>query len=147
MPVMPDLVYKLAQSDDELKGALAVRREVFIREQKVPQDEEYDEYDKTALHLVVKDSKRIIATARLVLISPGEARIGRMCILKPYRRQGIGQKMLDTLIDEARRHGIKEVMLHAQWAAIPFYRAYGFEASGQPFREAGIKHIKMEKRL
>jgi len=144
---MKGLDYSFASTEADVKAALAVRLEVFVQEQQVPPEEELDEYDKTARHLVAKEEGRIVATARVYLPSPAEARIGRMAVLKPYRRRGIGRRMLALLCEEAKRQVAAKATLHAQWYARAFYSKYGFTETGEPFMEANIKHIGMEKAL
>jgi predicted GNAT family N-acyltransferase len=144
---MSQLVFGWVETSAELEGAFAVRREVFTHEQGVPPEEEFDEQDNMARHLIVKEGEVFVATARLFFPSSDEARIGRMAILKDYRRKGVGRRMLDMLVREARRQGARVVSLHAQWQVRDFYRACGFIDVGEPFMEAGIKHIAMERKL
>jgi predicted GNAT family N-acyltransferase len=141
------LTFSFAASESDIQGALAVRMEVFTREQNVPPDEELDEYDGVAKHVVAKDGHEVVATARLYFPASGEARIGRMAVLKPYRGWGAGRRMLMLLCEEAKKHGAKKATLHAQWRARQFYAASGFKETGEPFWEAGIKHITMAKGL
>ncbi len=132
---------------DEAKShVMPIRREVFINEQQVPEELEWDEFDQDALHAIVKKEQDVIGTARLI-IDGQEAKIGRMAIQKEYRDQGIGQKLLLTLIKTAKEKGAQECILHAQTHAIAFYAKSDFEPNGPIFDEAGIPHVEMRLML
>ena len=127
----------------QAKGLVApIRLEVFVYEQEVPEDMEWDELDQDALHAIVKKENQVIGTARLI-IDGQEAKIGRMAIKKEYREQGVGQKLLSTLIQTAKEKGAQECILHAQTHAIAFYAKAAFEPNGPIFDEAGIPHVEM----
>jgi predicted GNAT family N-acyltransferase len=145
--IMSELKYKLVDSQEELQGAFRVRREVFVAEQDIDPEEEFDGLDDQALHMVVVDGPDVVAAARVRFLSDRQAKLERMAVLKPYRRRGIGTEMISYLIRQLRKRQVKEAVLHAQCAVIPFYRASGFVAVGPTFWEAGIEHIKMQKRL
>ncbi len=145
--VVNKLIYKLVASKRELRAALEVRREVFVKEQGISPDEEYDGYDDEALHVVVKDRGKAIGTARVRFLSAKQAKIERMAVLKPFRRRGIGRRIIAFLSEQLRNRQVDQLVLHAQYSVVAFYKSCGFEESGSPFWEAGIKHIKMERRL
>lgn len=124
--------------------AQAVRYEVFVLEQKVPLDMEWDEMDPVCIHAVAYDAQDMaVATGRLL----PDGHIGRMAVKAAMRGQGIGSQILNTLIEEARKRGDRAVMLNAQTHAEPFYARYGFAREGQEFMEAGISHIHMRRTL
>jgi predicted GNAT family N-acyltransferase len=128
---------------DEAKSqVMLIRHAVFIKEQEVPEELEWDEFDQDALHAIVKKDQEVIGTARLI-IDNAKARIGRMAIQKEYRHQGIGQKLLPILIQTAKEKGAQECILHAQTHAIAFYAKSDFEPNGPIFDEAGIPHVEM----
>jgi len=128
----------------EMKNHLRhIRTLVFIEEQKVPEDMEWDEFDQTCVHVLTKINNEYIATARLL----GTGQIGRMAVLKPYRKTGIGSKMLVKLLSIAEAKNMKTVFLNAQIDAINFYKKFDFEEEGGVFDDAGIPHKKMTKRL
>lgn len=120
-----------------------IRRRVFIDEQQVPEDMEWDEHDPVSVHFLVIDSRRVkhtdIACARLA----PSGKIGRMAVLKPWRRQGIGFRLLEYVVAHARKQGLSGVYLHAQVSAIGLYQKAGFSMSGDEFDEAGIAHRQM----
>lgn len=127
---------------DELREpAMLVRRDVFIQEQGVPEEMEWDYLDRIATHVVVIDGDRAVATGRL--IQEQHFKIGRMAVLATHRLQGLGSKMLKSLIEAAKQQGANQIQLHAQVSAIPFYAKYDFEPTGPIFDEVGIDHVLM----
>ena len=120
-----------------------IRTRVFIEEQNVPEELEWEDDDIDAIHLIVQKKHAYVATARLL----HSGQIGRMAVLKPYRRSGIGKKMLEKLLAIAETMGMKTAFLNAQLVAIDFYKKYGFQEHGEIFDDAGIEHIRMEKSL
>ncbi len=144
---MGELNYKLVSSDSELKAAFEVRRQVFVKEQNISEDLTFDGHDRQALQMVVMDGERAIGTARVLFLSDNQAKLERMAILKPFRRRGIGRRIICYLIEELSKRQVEQVILHAQYAVVAFYKSCGFEESGLPFYEAGIKHVKMQRRL
>jgi predicted GNAT family N-acyltransferase len=125
---------------DALKN---IRYQVFVDEQKVPVELEWDEYDDTATHFIVTLSGEAIACARL----KDDGQIGRMAVLTEYRNQGIGQQLLRFVIRTAAEKNIDNVYLHAQVSAIPFYEKHGFTPVGEIFYEANIPHREMLKKI
>lgn len=144
---MDKITFKLVNNEYELKEALNVRRLVFVEEQGINEDIEYDGLDSEALHVIVKSSEQIIGTARVRFPATGEAKIERMAVLKPFRQRGVGSEMMSFLSSELRVRHISHVTLHAQYTTLAFYESCGYSTTGSPFWEAGIKHIAMEKRL
>lgn len=144
---MDRITFKLVENDSELEGAFQVRRVVFVEEQGVDEDIEYDGLDHEALQMVVKKDSEIIGTARVRFLGEDRAKIERMAVLKSFRRKGIGSGMMSFLAGELEARYISHVVLHAQYAVIPFYESCGYGPTGSPFWEAGIKHIAMEKRI
>ena len=132
-------------------GAQQVRTEVFVHEQRIPVEMEWDDADHTALHaLAVNRLGQPVATGRLLQPSPdhpGVARIGRMAVNRVLRGSSLGRDILQTLIQAATQRGDREVCLHAQRSAEGFYARLGFMPRGEPFEEAGIAHIEMVKQL
>ncbi|KPK58467.1 MAG: GNAT family N-acetyltransferase [Gammaproteobacteria bacterium] len=120
-----------------------VRQAVFVVEQSVPADLEWDGQDEACLHVLAESSNRdVIGTGRL----QPSGKIGRMAVLRPWRGIGVGSAILRALIVAASELGIDEVYLHAQNRAVPFYDRFGFEAEGDEFMEAGIPHRLMRRR-
>jgi predicted GNAT family N-acyltransferase len=142
---MSKFSYKLVTGDVELQEAFEVRRQVFVWEQSISEDLVFDGHDKEALHMVVKDGQKVIGSARVQFLTDNQAKLERMAILKHYRRKGIGREMLLFLDTVWKDKQVQQVIIHAQLEVVPFYKLYGFDELGLPFREAGIKHIKMRK--
>lgn len=117
-----------------------VRNDVFVVEQRVPESLEWDDDDVLSLHaLAVDAADHAIGCARLL----ADGHIGRVAVLAPWRRTGVGSALLARLVDEARRRGVTRAILHAQVDAMPFYARHGFVARGDVFDEAGIAHRVM----
>ena len=138
--------YKVAKSQREIDGAFEVRKRVFVEEQKVPIEEEIDEYDKEAVHVIAKEDGVVIGTGRLV-IEGEKGRIGRMAVDKKYRGQGVGKELMMKLEDEAVERKVKELYLHAQVQAQNFYDKLEYTPRGEKFDECGIMHQEMFKIL
>jgi len=129
-------------------AALAIRSEVFIREQGVPESEEVDSYDttdETCVHALVRVEGAPGATGRLYQPAPSVGKIGRMAVLAQYRGCGAGSAVLDALINEGRRRGVGSLVLDAQTHAVPFYERRGFAPEGPPFFDCGIPHQAMRR--
>jgi YbgC/YbaW family acyl-CoA thioester hydrolase len=130
------------------KLAAPLRTEVFVDEQKVPAELEWDSDDASALHCVaVNRLGMALATGRLLQADAGVAHIGRMAVKKPLRGSALGRRVLEALMAAARARGDRQVRLHAQCSAEGFYRRAGFEPQGAVFEEAGIAHIEMVRAL
>ena len=128
-------------SRDKLR---AVRRAVFIEEQRVPEELEWDDGDERAYHVLAMSKEGdAIGTGRLKL----DGQIGRMAVAREWRRRGVGAAILQTLLELARKEGCSDVRLHAQSHALRFYAKFGFVAVGGEFDEAGIPHRAMELKL
>ena len=124
--------------------AQAVRTAVFVLEQGIAPEDEWDAYDATALHAVLFDENgQALGNARLLQPSATIAKVGRMAVLKEARGNGYGSRLLQSLIRCARQRSHKEVRLSAQRTAEGFYAAHGFVAVGEPFNEVGIPHVEM----
>ena len=124
--------------------AAPLRFAIFVGEQNVPPGIELDALDEKSLHAVAYDAEgKPIGTGRLL----PEGKIGRMAVVKEWRRRGVGADLLEALIGEAQRRGLAEVTLSAQLQAAEFYRAHGFVAEGKVYEEAGILHQSMRRSL
>ena len=138
----PRITIKKVSTNKELEQALRIRIRVFVREQGVPAEIELDDDDKRALHLLAFLEGRAVGTARIVMRG-GQAKIGRMAVLKSHRRKNVGKKLLIRAITTAKKQGARKIYLHAQVAVIGFYESAGFRCVGPVFDEAGIAHRKM----
>ena len=121
-----------------------IRETVFVHEQQVPLEMEWDELDEACVHVLALDSDGVpIGTGRLL----PDGHVGRMAVLPVWRGQGVGGALLSELTRIARERGFTEVILNAQVQAIAFYARHGFSAEGTQFLEAGIPHQTMRRRL
>ena len=128
--------------------AAAIRKAVFVEEQGIPAELEWDAGDAACVHAVARNRLGLaLATGRLLTHGPGVAKIGRMAVLASQRGSRIGRAVLDALVAAARARGDHQVLLHAQASAEAFYRRAGFEVQGEPFTEAGIPHLAMVRTL
>ncbi len=126
--------------DSLREHAQALRIEVFVVEQGVPVELEWDEADEVSTHAVAYDeAAQPVATGRLL----PDGHIGRMAVRKSARGRGIGAQVLNALLEEAKRLGYRELVLHAQTHAVDFYARHGFLLRGEAFIEAGIPHRMM----
>jgi predicted GNAT family N-acyltransferase len=122
----------------------AIRLAVFVVEQHVPEELEWDDMDARSTHaLAVLDDGTPIGCGRLL----PDGYIGRMAVLKRWRRHGVGAALLRSLVDLARERGHARAILNAQASAVPFYARHGFVATGEAFDEAGIDHRVMQQLL
>ncbi len=125
-------------------AAQTVRVAVFVQEQGISPDDEWDAQDATALHAVLfREDGYPVGNARLLASNVNKAKIGRMAVLKTERGKGYGARLLQALIGCARNRGDKEIHLSAQRTAEAFYASHGFTSTGQPFDEVGIPHVNM----
>lgn len=126
---------------EALPLARPIREQVFVQEQGVPVELEYDELEEYSDHAIAFDAKgNAIGTARLL----HTGKIGRMAVLKAYRGRGVGAALLRVLLQQARKREMASVSLHAQTQAVGFYRRFGFCEEGPEFDEAGIRHVEMK---
>jgi predicted GNAT family N-acyltransferase len=129
-------------------AARPIRSEVFIGEQRIPAEMEWDDADPDAVHAVAFNRMgRALATGRMLEHVPGTAKIGRMAVSATARHCGVGRAVLDALLDAARARGDRQAMLHAQLGAARFYERAGFVRRGPAFDEAGIVHVEMLRAL
>jgi predicted GNAT family N-acyltransferase len=135
------------------KDAAEIRTQVFVKEQGIPAELEWDETDKVCVHVLVYSeagsASKAVGTGRLIApVKANEpAKIGRMAVLKEYRRQGIGDDVMQALIEHAFDAGYTTIELSAQAYVQGFYTNHGFEAQGEPYEEVGIPHQKMMLKL
>ena len=138
---------KQAKTKEEIKGALKVRKNVFVDEQDIDIDIERDEHDWTdAVHVVAIDDGIFIGAGRFIPTREG-AKIQRMAVLKSGRNKGVGGKILVKLLEIIQQEGFSRVYFSAQKTAADFYKKYGFNSYGDEFDEVNLPHIMMEKKF
>jgi predicted GNAT family N-acyltransferase len=145
---------KFKVASDDLTDIFEIRRKVFIEEQGIPCEEEFDTYDNDAVFCVVYEPKEMkddegkeevisVATGRLVLLEDGRYKIGRVAVLKEYRGRKYGDMVVKMLVNKAFMSGAMMVYISSQISAKGFYQTIGFEEYGEIYMEAGIEHIGM----
>ena len=144
---MRTLSVGIVETEKELAEVFAVRTTVFVEEQGVSGREEFDGEDPGALHIAARAASRVVGVARVRFLTPAEAKLERMAVLEPYRRWGIGARIVAFVVEDLKRRGVEKVVLHAQCRALDFYTACGFRVTGPKFYEAGIEHVPMERAL
>ena len=123
--------------------AKVIREAVFIQEQHIAAEDEWDAEDAVAVHFIVFQQDQAIATARLLTNNS----VGRIAVLKSHRGLKIGQRLMQAVIDYARAEQRELVKLSSQVHAIGFYQALGFEAQGEEYLDCSIPHIDMYLKL
>ncbi len=122
----------------------AVREAVFVREQSVPQELEWDGMDDGSRHaLALSLNGEAIGCGRIM----PNGHIGRIAVLPQWRNMRVGTAIMEALLDEAHARGFKQVDVHAQTQAVPFYHIFGFVEYGKEFMDAGMPHRKMKLKL
>lgn len=130
----------------DLEAALALRQAVFCQEQGVALELDRDGLDDEALHVVAVRGNVVVGTCRL-LVKGEVAKLGRLVVASDCRRQGIGAALVGAARDRAAAAGARRVVLSAQTHATGVYAQQGFIPRGEPFQEAGIEHVRMERDL
>ncbi|WNS76899.1 GNAT family N-acetyltransferase [Bacillus sp. DTU_2020_1000418_1_SI_GHA_SEK_038] len=140
------MIVKVVGNHQELQDALSVRKTVFVQEQQVPEEEEIDQYDDTAIHFVQYDGETPIGAGRFRIID-GIGKVERICVLKDKRKTGAGKMIMLKIEEYAKEHDIPSLKLNAQTHAIPFYSGLGYDIISEEFLDAGIPHRTMKKNI
>lgn len=138
--ITPGLEIHVVDWQDKQDALKKIRKSVFIDEQHVPKELEWDGRDAECTQFLATVNATPVATARLT----AEGQIGRMAVLKDFRGKGVGSQLLAAVIEQAKHTGHKQVFLHAQVSVIKFYQQHGFTAVGEIFIDAGIEHLSMK---
>ncbi|MFF0158371.1 GNAT family N-acetyltransferase [Streptomyces sp. NPDC005263] len=156
---MSPMSYALRVAEDpaDREACFRVRKEVFVREQGVPEDIEYDAYDADAVHvLAIREDGVPLGTGRLLHGETAAAKtgadlsvgsLGRLAVTKAARGLGVGAALVGAIEEAARARGLTAVDLHAQTRATGFYERLGYVAYGPEFPDAGIPHRAMRRAL
>lgn len=139
------------KTQEQLNECIAIRKEVFVCEQNVHEEEECDEYDHLdapAFHVLLMVDGQYAATGRIKLLDEFIAKMQRIAVRRLFRGKGIGRALMVGLEEIARTHGVGKCVLDGQCWAEGFYHSLGYETvSKDPFYDAGILHVRMEKKL
>ena len=138
---MNDLRVKKVENKHELEQVFNIRKNVFIEEQNVPTEIEMDEFDNIAEHFIAYLNDKPIGCARIRFND--HLKLERIAIIKEYREKGFGTQLTKYLIKYSLKRNESDIIMHSQYYAKDFYKKFGFVEVGEPFYEAGIKHIKM----
>ncbi|MCU7940099.1 MAG: GNAT family N-acetyltransferase [gamma proteobacterium symbiont of Bathyaustriella thionipta] len=150
-----DYCFQVTDWSSHYASLKSIREQVFILEQNVPVELEWDGQDDNACHIIaeviVQGKKLAIGTAQITLNNTNDhistAHIGRMAVLAVWRGQGIGSGILRTAVEQCHKLKIKKIVLNAQVDVIPFYQKAGFEISSDEFLDADIPHKQMTRLL
>ncbi|WP_101843506.1 GNAT family N-acetyltransferase [Halobacillus sp. Marseille-P3879] len=134
------------KNEHELKDAFSVREEVFIKEQNVSFDDEHDEYDETATHIVGYVDGKPLMAARLRFVDQ-YGKFERICVVKSYRGQSLGKQVIAYMETVTKDAGYQKAKLNAQTHAEGFYKSLGYRTVSEEFMDAGIPHVTMTKSL
>ena len=143
---LKSLEIRLVNSRDELRDAFAVREAVYIVEQQIDREDEFDEYEKICRHFVAYADQKAVGAARWRYTSEG-AKLERFAVLKNYRNLGIASQLVQSVMDDIRKHAAyngQTLYLNAQLTAMPLYAKFGFMPAGEQFLECEIPHQRME---
>lgn len=131
----------------DLQQVYKIREEVFVREQEVAPEEEFDAYENTSTHFLAFSDEGIpCGTARWRVTAQG-IKLERFAVLKDYRTAGVGQRIMQAILQDLEDNPVEpqKIYLHAQVSAIDFYKKFDFKVVGDEFTECRIQHYTMEK--
>ncbi|MBU8906885.1 GNAT family N-acetyltransferase [Desertibacillus haloalkaliphilus] len=134
------------ENQTQLKDAFAIRTEVFVHEQKVPEEEEIDQYEDDAIHFVIYDGDKPVGAGRLRTVED-YGKVERICIKKDYRKSGAGKLLMDKIEKTAEENQLPVLKLNAQTQAEGFYQKLGYQTYSGEFLDAGIPHVAMKKNI
>ncbi|MBT2666883.1 GNAT family N-acetyltransferase [Bacillus sp. ISL-4] len=140
---------KRITTENDLKIAFHIRKEVFVEEQGFQLETEFDEFDAlhaSSEHILVYYNEKPVGTGRLRVVD-GLGKLERICILEPYRKFGLGKIIIKTLEEIAKEKQLSKVKLHGQTQAEGFYKKLGYQTSSDVFMEDGGPHLLMIKEL
>ncbi|MFC3900355.1 GNAT family N-acetyltransferase [Aliicoccus persicus] len=136
-----------ANTDELYEQCLDIRFKVFVDEQKVPKNEEVDQFEKECTHFLVKIDDEYVGTARFRAKSENTVKVERVAVHSAYRGRGIGFKLMEHMHEVAKINGYTYAVLGAQVHAVKFYESLGYEIDSDIFLDAGIEHYMMKKSL
>ncbi|MBY8912445.1 GNAT family N-acetyltransferase [Bacillus sp. YC2] len=135
----------IAHTEKQINDAFFIRKEVFVKEQQVPEEEEIDHLEDESEHIVIYDGSQPVGAGRWRL-KDSYAKLERICVMKSHRSLGVGAIIMQALEKAAAARGASAFILNAQTRAVPFYEKQGYRVtSGEEFLDAGIPHLEMAK--
>lgn len=133
--------------DNSYKDGLKIRWEVFVIEQKVPEELEIDEKETQCQHLTIYDNGRPLATGRIFPYGEKTAKFERVAVAQEQRGAGLGRFIMEEMERKAKEMGCEKAILGGQTVVIPFYEKLGYSAYGEEFMDAGIPHKMLKKEI
>jgi len=143
---MKGIIVRCVEGQAELNRAFKIRETVFINEQKVSREEEMDEFDETATHVIAYYNDEVAGCARIRFLG-NRSKLERIAVLPKFRKRGVGKKIVEFLVDYSKKKCATEAIMNAQIYANDFYVKCGFKPRGEEFMEAGIRHVEMYMKL
>ncbi|TCN00776.1 putative GNAT family N-acyltransferase [Paenibacillus sp. BK033] len=137
---------RLVTNEQDLQSVYDIRKKVFVDEQGVPAENEYDEFEESSKHVLVLYNNEPVAAGRVRVVD-GVAKLQRICVLASHRKYGLGRAVVEALESVAREDGLKEAKLNGQTHAEAFYAKLGYHTVSDVFLEEGIPHVTMKKTL
>ncbi|MFH0874869.1 MAG: GNAT family N-acetyltransferase [archaeon] len=137
------LLIRLIKNQDEYKKTLEIRNSVFVKEQSIPKELEFDEHEEESMHFIAFEGETVVGCARLRQIDDN-IKLERISVLNEFRGKGYGKEIVNFLVKYALKNNPKKIYVNAQHFLFNFYKELGFVPYGTTFFEAGIKHVKME---
>ncbi|WP_176757497.1 GNAT family N-acetyltransferase [Salimicrobium halophilum] len=135
---------KVVETEQEKKDAYSVRRDVFIEEQGVTEEEEHDGLDEVAVHFVGYEEGKPVAASRLRLMD-SYGKLERICVMKDHRGRSFGKEIILEMEEYVAKQGRDTSKLNAQTRAEGFYQSLGYHTTSGEFMDANIPHVAMEK--
>ncbi|MBM7702524.1 GNAT family N-acetyltransferase [Metabacillus iocasae] len=136
----------IADNEKQRNDAYAVRKQVFVDEQNVPIEEEIDQHEDEAAHIVVYDQDQPVGAGRFRVVD-GYGKVERICVLSSHRKYGVGKQIMLYMEQVASAHDVHKLKLNAQTQAEGFYQKLGYETVSGEFLDAGIPHVTMVRSL
>lgn len=136
---MTEVIIKVVDFKEHFSDIEQIRNTVFIKEQHVPVELEWDEFDNESTHILAYYDNVAVGTCRLL----EDGHIGRMAVLKSFRNRNIGKNMLKYILNIATKKNMKSIELSAQEHAVDFYKKFGFSVASDIYMDAGIPHYTM----
>ncbi|MCC3355679.1 GNAT family N-acetyltransferase [Bacillus sp. REN16] len=137
---------RIINNNKELDDAFTIRKVVFVDEQNVPLEEEIDQFEEEATHVVLYDDNEPVGAGRFRVLDE-YGKVERICVLASHRKKGAGNLIMHKMEDIAKEQGISKLKLNAQTHAENFYKKIGYETVSGLFMDAGIPHVTMIKKL
>ncbi|KAA0565307.1 GNAT family N-acetyltransferase [Bacillus sp. CH30_1T] len=135
---------EVAKTENQIQEVFKIRKTVFVEEQKVPLEEEIDEFENEATHFVLYDQTVAVGAGRFRILD-GIGKVERICVLESVRGKGAGREIMLAIEEHAKQQPLSQLKLNAQTYAIPFYEGLGYKVTSDEFLDAGIPHKTMKK--